>query len=118
MIPLLPILDLVGKALDKILPDPQARAEAKLKLIELSQQGGLKELEASTQTILAEMSGSWLQRNWRPLSMLTFLVLICADSFGLLEFRLSNEAWIVFKIGLGGYVVGRSAEKIVTTWKQ
>lgn len=64
--------------------------------------------------VLSESSGaSWLQRNWRPITMLSFLALVVFDSFGLLSFRLSSEAWALLKIGLGGYVVGRSAEKIV-----
>lgn len=73
-----------------------------------------KLLESQTQIITAEANGqSWLQRNWRPITMLTFLVLVVCDSFGLLAFRLADEAWTLLQIGLGGYVVGRSAEKIV-----
>ena len=73
-----------------------------------------KILEAKAQIITAEATGqSWLQRNWRPITMLTFLGLVVADSFGLLTFRLASEAWTLLQIGLGGYVVGRSAEKIV-----
>ena len=45
--------------------------------------------------------------------MLTFLVLVVCDSFGLLKFRLCNEAWTLLQIGLGGYVIGRTGEKIV-----
>jgi len=44
--------------------------------------------------------------------MLSFLGLVIADSCGLLVFRLSDSAWVLLQIGLGGYVVGRSAEKI------
>ena len=73
-----------------------------------------KILEAKAKIITAEATGqSWLQRNWRPITMLTFLGLVVADSFGLLTFRLAAEAWTLLQIGLGGYVVGRSAEKIV-----
>lgn len=65
--------------------------------------------------IKAEAMGqSWLQRNWRPITMLTFLVLVVLDSFGLLAFRLAEEAWLLLQIGLGGYVAGRSAEKITS----
>jgi len=53
----------------------------------------------------------WLQRNWRPITMFVFLVLIVFDSFGVLKFRLNNEAWGVFQLGIGGYVIGRSVEK-------
>ena len=45
--------------------------------------------------------------------MLTFLALVVCDSFGLLKFRLADQAWTLLQLGLGGYVVGRSAEKIV-----
>lgn len=71
-------------------------------------------LTSQTTVITAEANGqSWIQRSWRPITMLTFLVLVVCDSFGLLAFRLSDEAWTLLQIGLGGYVVGRSAEKIV-----
>src|SRR6266403_3237491 len=57
-------------------------------------------LEARTKVILAEaQGGSWLQRNWRPITMMTFLVLVVCDSFGLLAFRLAAEAWSLLKIG-------------------
>lgn len=70
--------------------------------------------EAQAKVITAEAQGaSWLQRNWRPITMLTFLVLVVADTFGYTAFRLAPEAWTLLQIGLGGYVVGRSAEKIV-----
>ena len=71
-------------------------------------------VDEKSKAIEAEAKGeSWLQRNWRPITMLTFLVLVVCDSFGILAFRLSNEAWTLLQIGIGGYVVGRSGEKIV-----
>jgi len=70
--------------------------------------------EARAKIITAEAQGaSWMQRSWRPITMLTFLTLVVCDSFGLLAFRLAPEAWTLLQLGLGGYVVGRSAEKIV-----
>ena len=53
-----------------------------------------------------------LQRNWRPITRLSFLGLVVADAFGMLAFRLADQAWLLLQIGLGGYVVGRSVEKI------
>ncbi len=74
-------------------------------------------LEGQTKIITAEATGqSWLQRSWRPITMLTFLGLVVLDSFGLLAFRLADEAWTLLQIGLGGYVVGRSAEKITSRY--
>jgi hypothetical protein len=64
--------------------------------------------------IVAEAQGqSWMQRSWRPITMLTFLALAVLDAFGWLPFRLAPEAWLLLQLGLGGYVVGRSAEKII-----
>ena len=72
-----------------------------------------EQLKSKTAIIMAEAnSQSWLARNWRPITMLTFLALVCADTFGWLAFRLAEQAWTLLQIGLGGYVVGRSAEKI------
>lgn len=72
-----------------------------------------KLVQEKTKTITAEAQGqSWIQRNWRPITMLTFLVLVVCDSFGLLAFRLADQAWSLLQIGLGGYVIGRSAEKV------
>ena len=47
MIPLAAILGIGEKVLDRVLPDPQAKAEAQAKLMEMAQQGQLAELEAS-----------------------------------------------------------------------
>ena len=70
-------------------------------------------LAAQAAIVSAEAGGaSWLQRNWRPITMLSFLGLVVADAFGMLAFRLADQAWLLLQIGLGGYVVGRSVEKI------
>lgn len=71
-------------------------------------------LEAKSSIVVAEaQGGSWLQRSWRPITMLSFLALVICDSFGLLANPLASEAWTLLQIGLGGYVVGRSVEKTV-----
>jgi hypothetical protein len=70
-------------------------------------------LKARAEIIITEAkSESWLTRNWRPITMLTFLILVVADQTGLLAFRLADQAWTLLQLGLGGYVMGRSAEKV------
>jgi len=70
-------------------------------------------LESKSSIIIAEAQGnSWMQRSWRPITMLTFLALVVADSFGWLPNPLAKEAWTLLQIGLGGYVTGRSLEKL------
>lgn len=127
----LPILALLGfgeKLLDKILPDPNQRAEATRKLLELQQQGELKELEASMSVIVAEAkSEHWLAATWRPITMLTFVAIV-ANNYILYPYlslfweaapvlALPPDLWDLIKIGLGGYVVSRGVEKSIKNWK-
>ncbi|NWO05552.1 MAG: hypothetical protein HLX50_07570 [Alteromonadaceae bacterium] len=74
-------------------------------------------IETRGQVVQAEAQGeSWLQRNWRPLTMIWFSVLIGGYWFGYTPPNLSEAAVLslfgLMKLGLGGYVIGRSAEKI------
>jgi Holin of 3TMs, for gene-transfer release len=70
-------------------------------------------LDGQQKVIAAEASsGNWLASSWRPITMLTFLMLVVADSFGWLPNKLAPQAWSLLQIGIGGYTVGRSAEKI------
>lgn len=75
-------------------------------------------LQAQAKIVHAEASSEhWLTANWRPITMLTFLALAVGDSLGLLSSPLRDEAWLLLQIGLSGYVVARSGEKIVKTLK-
>jgi len=79
--------DIIGvgmKILDKVIPDPQAKAEAQAKLLELQQQGRLEELQADTaeqqeltKRQTADMaSDSWLSKNIRPMTLIAILLAI------------------------------------------
>lgn len=73
-----------------------------------------KLLEAKTSIIKAEATGqSWLQRNWRPITSLTMLALVVGHYLGLLAFPIADEAWTLLQICIGGYVGGRTLEKVV-----
>ena len=63
-------------------------------------------------------SEHWVTATWRPITMLTFLALAVGDSLGFLPNPLRDEAWTLLQIGLGGYVVGRSAEKVIKTVRE
>ena len=58
-------------------------------------------------------SESWIARNWRPITMLTFVGIVVLNSLGIitLETNFAEDFMLLVQIGLGGYVVGRSAEK-------
>ncbi len=71
-------------------------------------------MQAKADVIMTEAKGSsWIQRSWRPITMLTFLVLVVMHHFGWLAVELSEEMWGLIKIGIGGYIVSRGAEKVV-----
>ena len=118
MDPLSAVLGIGGKLIDKLLPDPEQKAKAQLALLELAQKGELTELTARAEIVKTEAASShWLAANWRPLTMLTFTALIVARWFGWAAPALSEaeylKLWSIVEFGLGGYVVGRSAEKII-----
>ena len=98
---------------EAISADPQAA----IKLRQIESQLEQTRLEVRGQVVQAEATGeSWLQRNWRPLTMVWFSALIGGYWFGYTPDNLSEEAVLslfgLIKLGLGGYVIGRSAEKI------
>lgn len=70
--------------------------------------------------IKAEATGNWLQRSWRPVIMLCFAFIVMYNEaislmFSLPRTELSTDFWGLLKVGVGGYVFGRSAEKIAST---
>src|ERR1700676_1593179 len=70
-------------------------------------------LDGQLKVIAAEAgSSNWLASSWRPITMLTFLALVVCDSFGWLHSPLAPQAWSLLQIGIGGYTVGRSVEKV------
>jgi hypothetical protein len=81
MFPLGAILDIGGKILDKVFPDPAQAEQAKLKLLEMQQNGELAQIAADTaeqQELTARLqadmtSDSWLSKNIRPMTLLFIL---------------------------------------------
>lgn len=118
--PITAALDIGGRLIDRLWPDPQQKAQAQAALLELAQKGELAELTARAEIVRAEAGSEHaLAATWRPIVMLTFTGLIVARWFGLAAPGLSEpevlKLWSIVEFGLGGYVVGRSAEKILPT---
>lgn len=119
---ILPILGNIGTQIAKnLFPDPadeQKRTEAMLQFqLAIMQQAAAIEA-ASADIVKTEAASShWLAANWRPLTMLVFVGLIVARWFGWAAPNLAEEEylalWDIVQLGLGGYVIGRSVEKIV-----
>ena len=103
--------------LDKLFTSKEEKilAENAIKQILVQKQLELEKMQ--TEIIVTEAKGNWLQRSWRPILMLAFGFIVIYVKFlaPLFDFRipeLENEFWNLLQLGIGGYVVGRSAEKI------
>jgi hypothetical protein len=126
MIPLAAIMSIGEKVLDRVLPNPEAKAQALAELTKIQQEGKLAELNADnvenqelTKRLEADMkSDSWLSKNIRPLTMVyilsAYLVLALLDAAGL---DISDN--FVSLLGQWGMLVmsfyfgGRTLEKVM-----
>ena len=108
---------IIGKVVGNLFPDPteKAKAEAEAMRQLLAHQS---EIESAAAKIIQTEAASthWLAANWRPLTMLVFVGLIVARWFGWAAPGLQEaeylKLWSIVEFGLGGYVVGRSVEKV------
>lgn len=108
---------IIGQIVGSLFPDPteKAKAEAESMRQLLAHQS---EIESAAAKIIQTEAASthWLAANWRPLTMLVFVGLIVARWFGWAAPGLQEaeylKLWSIVEFGLGGYVVGRSVEKV------
>ena len=102
----------VGKSLiDKFWPDAGEAERQKMQTF-------LAVFTAQAQIVQSEAASSnWLAASWRPITMLTFVGLIVARWFGWAAPNLADaeylKLWDIVQLGLGGYVIGRSVEKVM-----
>lgn len=126
MFPLGAVLDIGSKILDKVFPDPAAAEQAKLKLLEMQQNGELAQLNADvseqhelTDRLKADMgSDSWLSKNIRPMTLIAILsgyfIFAFMSAFG----HNTNERYVEL-LGQWGMLImsfyfgGRTLEKIL-----
>lgn len=107
----------LGKVIDNLFTSDEERLNAKNEVFKVLQEQKLKLQQLQTEIILAEANGNWLQRSWRPILMLSFgfiviYVKFIAPLFSLPIPPLEDEFWNLLQLGIGGYVVGRSVEKV------
>ena len=125
---MIPLIDAGLRIIDKIIPDPKAKAEAKIKLLEVQPAGELKEVEEAMNVIVAEAKSEHaLTSQWRPITMLVFTAIVANNyilapylqaMFGWsVSLEMPEQLWNLLSIGIGGYIFGRSGEKAVKHWK-
>ena len=126
MIPLMALVDVGMKVLDKFIPDPEAKAKAQKELLQMQQEGRLAELNADiaeaqeiTKRWEADMSSdSWLSKNIRPLALIAifagYFLFAMMSAFG---FN-ATESYVQL-LGQWGQIVflayfgGRTVEKVM-----
>jgi len=118
--PVTAALNIGSQLIERLWPNPADADKAKLELMAMAQRGELQELAGRAEIVKAEAASEhWLAANWRPILMLTFGALIVARWFGWAAPNLSEaeylKLWSIVELGIGGYVIGRSAEKVLPT---
>ena len=115
---LLPVLaPILSSVVGNLFPDPAEKAKAEAEVLKQLLNAEMQIQNATADIIKTEAASThWLAANWRPLTMLTFTGLIVARWFGWSAPNLSEseylKLWDIVQLGLGGYVIGRSVEKI------
>jgi hypothetical protein len=113
-------INAAGAIIDDAVTNDEERLEKKRQMAEILNSLAATVATASRDVVITEMQGTRLQRNWRPILMLAFGAIVTyryflAPVFGwpLPDPDIPEQFWNLLEIGLGGYVIGRSAEKIV-----
>ena len=128
---IMPIVEMGVKLLDKIIPDPEAKAKAQLELIRLQQDGQFRELEERMSAIKAEAASNdpWTSRA-RPSFMYVMYTMILGSIPMGITFAVSpetatdiiegvklwleaipSELYALFGAGYLGYAHYRTADK-------
>jgi len=126
MLPLTAIFEIGNKLIDKLIPDPEAKAKAQAELLKLQQEGRLAELNADsvesqelTKRLQADMaSDSWLSKNIRPMTLIfilgAYFIFAMMSAYG----NNANEKYVEL-LGQWGMLImsfyfgGRTLEKIM-----
>lgn len=123
-----PVLEII----DKLVPDADLKTRLKAEIGTSLARRDIALVTARREAVLSELrSDSWMTRSWRPALM--FLLMMFLLFFGLivplmelvageplpLEPRLDripDPLWNLLALGVGGYVGGRTVEKIAAQW--
>lgn len=123
------VAPILGKVVDNLFPDPEARAEARQKMMTTLLESQQDLVKAQSEVIKAEASSQWaLTSTWRPITMLTFTAIVANNYivapyinlfFGIdVMLPIPEPMWDLLQLGIGGYIAGRSVEKVIDKFKE
>lgn len=123
------LLEVGGKLIDKLIPDPEAKAKAQLELATLAQTGELAKMANDTEMFKAEQgntterwtadmaSDSWLSKNIRPMALIAIFVAFFLFTM-MSAFGYNAQESYVQLLGQWGQIIflayfgGRTVEKL------
>lgn len=129
MFPLTALLGIGSQLIDKLIPDPEAKAKAQMDLAKMAQDGELAKMANDTELFKTEQgnvtdrwksdmaSDSWLSKNIRPMSLIAiftgYFTFAMMSAFG----YNANESYVQLlgnwgMLVFGAYFGSRSVEKI------
>lgn len=129
MFPLTALLEVGGKLIDKLIPDPEAKAKAQLELAQMAQDGELARMANDTKLYEVEQnsiterwrsdmgSDSWLSKNIRPMSLIAIFIAFFLFTM-MSAFGYNAQESFVNLLGQWGQIIflayfgGRTVEKL------
>ena len=117
------VKDLLG-GLDNLFTSKEEKIKAENVIKQILIQKELELQKMQTEIIVAEAKGNWMQRSWRPILMLSFGFIIIYTKFisqlssHLITPELEPEFWNLLQIGIGGYLIGRTGEKMMKSYSE
>jgi hypothetical protein len=110
------VLDSANQIIDTSFTSDEQKSEAKEKLSVVITDALNQAMAIQADVLKTEMQGNWLQKSWRPITMLVFTAIVTIGAFKQIDYLESTSPfWSLLELGLGGYVVGRSVEKVAET---
>ena len=120
-----PLAKILFSTIEKSVPDKDLQEKLKAQLQTQLLQSNTQELQAAAKIIEAEAKAGWFASSWRPLLMYVLIFILVWNyvigpvikifTGAIISFELPGDVWTLLNVGLGGYVVGRSAESVART---
>ena len=120
-----PLAKVLFSTIEKAVPDKDLQEKLKAQLQTQLLQSHTQELTAAAKIIEAEAKAGWFASSWRPLLMYVLIFILVWNyvigpvikvfTGAVISFELPGDVWTLLNVGLGGYVIGRSAESVART---
>ena len=120
-----PLAKILFNTIEKAVPDKDLQEKLKAQLQTQLLQSNTQELQAAAKIVEAEAKAGWFAASWRPLLMYVLIFILVWNYVigpvikifmgAVITFELPGDVWSLLQIGLGGYVLGRSAESVART---